>query len=244
MYTSAKSHDIHFHLLHEEDQHRVRVKYHCEKDDELVSRDDLVKGYEYEKGKYVIVEDEELERIKPESSSTLEIAKFIELSEVDPIYFESTYYLGPEEGTEKTFSLLQKAMANKKRAAVGKLFMRDHEYLALIRAANSSLILETMRFHDEIQKNQNKASKDLVREKELTLAEGIIDNLTGEWKPEEFEDEYIQRLEKMLEDKIHGRKVKQFKPKKTRTIPNLMEALQASVKQTQKKPVKQLKRSA
>lgn len=234
LFTSIQSHDIHFHLLHAKDLGRVHYQYLCEKDNKPVDRSEMVKGYEYEKNEYVVVEDQDLNKIKPESSSNLNIEQFVELSEIDPIYYERTYYLGPsEEGTEKSFALLATAMKKKNRAAIGKLLMRDHEYLALIRPARGGLVLETMYYEDEIKKNENKVKRDVEPgAKEMQLAEMLVENLTEPFDAGKFKSDYIERLEDMLEAKVHGRKVKVFKPRPTKAIPDLLAALEKSVAQT------------
>jgi len=240
LYSAVQSHDIGFHYLHSEDLQRVHMKYHCGKDDEELNRGDLVRGYEYEKGEYVVIEDADLEAIEPHSSSNIDLLKFVNVSELDPVYFEHSYYVGPDQGADKTFTLLAEAMEKKKKAAVGKLFMRDHEYLAFIRPAHGGLVLQTLLYADEVRKNENKVKKGAsVRDKELQLAEQIIENLSDEFNIEEFKDEYRDRLETMLDAKVKGKKVRKFKERPKKTIPNLLEALQHSVKQTQK-----LKKSA
>lgn len=240
LYSAVRSHDIHFHYLHSEDHERVHMKYHCGKDDQELNRDDLVRGYEYKKGEYVIVDDEDLEAIEPRSSSNMDLLKFVDASELDPVYYEHSYYVGPDEGSDKSFALLTEAMEKKKKAAIGKLFMRDHEYLAYIRPANGGLILHTLLYADEVRKDEYKVKKGTeVREKEMHLAEQIIENLSDEFNIDEFKDEYRERLETMLDSKIKGKKVRKLKERPKRTIPNLLEALQHSVKQTEK-----LKKSA
>jgi DNA end-binding protein Ku len=236
LFPATKSHDIHFHLLHEKDMSRVGIQYYCKKDEEVVSRSDLVKGYEHKKGEFIIVEPEELEAIEPESSSNLDIQQFIDLEEVDPIYYENSYYAAAEEGTEKTYGLLLHAMQKKNRAAIGKLLMRDREYLTLIRPTNQGLVLETMYFADEIRSAPKKISKDQkVRNKEQELAELLVENLTEPFAPEKFKDEYMERVEALLEAKVKGHKVKAFRKKPVKTVPNVMEALEKSLKQIQKK---------
>lgn len=237
LYTATTSHDIGFHLLHEKDKSRIKLQYFCPEDEEVVERSSLVKGYEYEKGEYVIVDEDEIDAVKPESSSNLEIQQFIDASEVDPVYFDRSYYLGPsEEGTEKTFALLATAMQKTGRAAIGKLLMRDHEYLALIRPAMGGLILDTMHYEDEVKKNDHRVPKDVkIRDKELELAEQLIENLTEKFDPGRYKDEYQERVEQLIEAKIHGRKLKVVRPKKKPEVTDLLSALERSVRATKKK---------
>jgi DNA end-binding protein Ku len=233
LFRAVEAHDIHFNLLHAPDKSRIKLQYYCPNDDEVVERSELVHGYEYEKGKYVIIEDEEIEQIAPQSSSSLDIEEFIDLKEVDPIYFERTYYVGPSEaGTEKTFALLAKAMEKKGRAGVGKMFMRDHEYLALVRPAMGGLVLELLNYEDEIRKNEFTVSEKDVRQKELELAELLIENLTGEWQPEQYKNEYIERLQELIEAKVEGRKLTVHRTKPKPVVTDLMKALEQSLRQT------------
>jgi DNA end-binding protein Ku len=239
LFRAVESHDLHFNLLHESCRNRIRLQYFCPHHDTTVERSELVKGFEYEKGKYVLIEDEEVERIEPDSSTNLDIEQFIDLSEVDPIYFEKTYYVGPaEEGTEKTFALLASAMHKKGRAGIGKLFMRDREYLALVRPAMGGLVLQLLHYEDEIRKNVHKVDEDKVRGKELELAELLIDNLTEEFHPERYKNEFIERMEELIESKIKGRKLTVYRSKPKPVVTDLMKALEQSLKQTSgsKKP--------
>ena len=236
LFPAIQSHDIHFHLLHEKDLSRVGIQYYCKKDDEAVSRSELVKGYEHKKGEFIIVEPEELDAIEPESSSNLDIQQFVDMAEVDPIYYENSYYAAPDEGTEKTYSLLLRAMQKKNRAAIGKLLMRDREYLTLIRPTEQGLVLETMYFADEIRSAPKKVPKEQkTRSKETELAELLVENLTEPFDPEKFKDEYQERVEELIEAKVKGQKVKAFRNKPFKTVPNVLEALEKSLKQVQKK---------
>jgi DNA end-binding protein Ku len=236
LFPAIQSHDIHFHLLHEKDMSRVGIEYYCKKDEEVVSRSELIKGYEHKKGEFIVVEPEELEAIEPQSSSNLDIQQFVDMADVDPIYYDSSYYAAAEEGTEKTYALLLHAMQKKNRAAIGKLFMRDREYLTLIRPSDHGLILETMYFADEIRSAPKKVPKEQKgRNKETELAELLVENLTEAFDPQRFKDEYMDRVEALIEAKAKGQKVKAFRTKPVKTVPNVLEALQKSLKQVQKK---------
>jgi DNA end-binding protein Ku len=246
LFRAVESHDLHFNLLHESCRNRIRLQYYCPHDEKTVDRSELVRGYEYEKGKYVIIEDDELERIEPDSSTNLDIEQFIQLSEVDPIHFEKTYFVGPaEKGTEKTFALLAIAMRNKQRAGIGKLFMRDREYLALVRPAMDGLVLQLLHYEDEIRKNENKVDEDQVRKKELELAELLVDNLTDKFDASRYRNEFIERTEELIESKVEGRKLTVHRSKPKPVVTDLMKALEQSLKQTgTKRPPARAKRAA
>jgi len=196
-----------------------------------VERAELVKGYQYEKNQYALVAEEDLQSVKPESSSMLDIVQFMNLQEIDPIHFDKTYYVGADKGSEKAFALLAKAMEETGRAAIGKLIMRNHEYLVLIRPGLEGLLVQTMLYHDEIRANEFKVTDMELRAKELDLAKQLIDNLTEAFDVNSFQNDYISRLEEMLEAKIHGRKLTVVKPAAKPKVMDLMEALQRSVQQ-------------
>lgn len=235
---STKSHDLHFNLLHRKCKNRIRLQYYCPKDDETVERSELVKGFEYEKGKYVILEDEDLEAIEPQSSSNLEIEQFVDLAEIDSILYEKSYYVAPSSSsTEKNFVLFLMALQEKNRAAIGKLFMREHEYLAAIRPGMDGLIVHLMMYEDEIRKNENtiRSMQSKPRPKELELAGTLIDHLTEPFDPGKYKSSYMDRLHDLIEAKAKGRKLTIYSKKEKPKVVDLMEALRKSVEQAQPK---------
>jgi DNA end-binding protein Ku len=236
LFGATTSHDVSFNLLHGECGNRINLQNYCPHCERVVQRSELVKGYQYEKDRYVTVDEDDLKTVRPESSSNMEILQFININEVDPIYFERTYYLGPDRNSEKTFGLLAKAMEETQRAAIGKLVMRNHEYLALVRPGMGGLLLHLMLYADEIRENENEISDDLkIKDKELVLAKELIENLTENFDPQEFKSDYTEAMEEMLESKIKGRKLTIVKPKAKPKVTDLMEALQLSVKQARMK---------
>jgi DNA end-binding protein Ku len=239
LFTATSSHNISFNLLHNECRGRINLQNYCPQCERVVERSELVKGYQFEKNQYVLIEDSDLDSVKPESSSTLDIIQFINLSEVDPIFYERTYYLGPDKGSEKTFALLGKAMKETNRAALGKMVMRNHEYLALIRPGMDGLLVHFMLYNDEIRENENKVQEDLeVRPKEMQLAKQLIENLSEPFEPEKFKDDYIQKVEEMIEAKLKGRKLTVLPAKAKPKVVDLMDALQKSVEAARaKRPV-------
>ena len=235
LYTATTSHNLSFNLLHNECRGRINLQNYCPQCERVVQRSELVKGYQYEKDQYVIVSEEDLDAIKPESSSSMEITQFIQMKEVDPIYYDKTYYLGPDRGNEKTFALLTKAMEETQRAAIGKMTMRGHEYLALIRPGMDGLIVHFMLYSDEIRENENRVSRDLeVRPKELQLAKQLVENLSEPFQPENFKDNYVEQVEAMIDSKLKGHKLTIIQPKAKPKVGDLMEALQKSVEASRK----------
>lgn len=239
LYTATSSHNISFNLLHSECKGRINLQNYCPQHERVVERSELVKGYQYEKDQYVIISDEDLDTIKPASSSAMEITQFIDLREVDPIYYEKTYFLGPDRGNEKTFALLARAMEETQRAAIGKLTMRGHEYLALIRPGMQGLVAHFMLYSDEIRENEYKVSPDLdVRPKELELAKQLVENLSEPFQPEKYKDDYIAQLEALIDSKLKGSRLTIVAPKAKPRVVDLMEALQQSVASTRRQSPK------
>jgi DNA end-binding protein Ku len=236
LFTATTSHDVSFNLLHEVCKGRINLQNYCPQCERVVERSELVKGYQYEKNQYVVIQDTDLEAIKPESSTNLDIVQFIDLKEVDPIFFEKSYYLGPDKSSNKPFQLLAKALEETGRAALGKLVMRNHEYLALIRPGMKGLIVHFMLYADEIRENENRIPEDLeVRPKELQLAKQLVDSLSEPFDPQKFEDEHIQRIEQMIEARLKGRKLTIVKPTAKPKVVDLMDALQKSIAQAKVK---------
>jgi DNA end-binding protein Ku len=235
LFTATTSHDISFNLLHNVCKGRINLQNYCPQCERVVERSELVKGYQYEKNQYVVIDEEDLRSVKPESSSSLDIVQFIDVKEVDPLYFDRPYYLGADKGSEKAFALLAKGMEETKKAAIGKLVMRNHEYLTLIRPGMKGLILHTMLYSDEIRENENQISTTKeIRPKEVQLATQLIENLSEPFKPTEFHDDYVKKVEEMIEAKMKGRKLTVVKPAARPKVVDLMDALQKSVQQSRK----------
>ena len=239
LYTATTSHNISFNLLHNECKGRINLQNYCPQCERVVERSELVKGYQFEKNEYVIISDEDLDAVKPESSSAMEIVQFIDLKEIDPIYYEKSYYLGPDRGNEKTLGLLARAMQETNRAAIGKLTMRNHEYLALIRPGMDGLIVQFMLYSDEIRQNEFRInSSGEVKPKELQLAKQLVENLSEPFDPAKFKDDYVERVEEMIDSKLKGKKLTILPPAQKPKVVDLMEALQQSVQQTRKQAKK------
>ncbi|MEO8510646.1 MAG: Ku protein [Chloroflexota bacterium] len=236
LYTATEQKDVRFRLLHKTDHAPIVEKRFCTEDGKEVAWDDLVRGFEVAKGDYVVLEPEEIEEAKPESASTIEIGDFVELTEIDPIYFEKTYFLEPTDVGAKPFSLLKRALEETERVAVARVVIRTKERLATIRAYDDTLALETMYWPDEIRSTGGldlpKGAETKVRPKELDMARSLVENLSDRFDPESYKDQYRIALEQLIEGKMRGerRNVKRRKPD-ARVI-DLMEALSASVEQS------------
>ncbi len=231
VYPATEEKTLRFNQLHDEDGGRVRYKRVCEKDGEEVSFEHIVKGYEVEKDRYVVLTDEDLNAIPVESSRAIDIHRFVDLDEIDPVMFKKSYYLVPEETGAKAYALLREAMADDGRVGVAKVSFRDKEHLAALRFKDEAFVLETMYWPDEIREADfggvDVSAK--IRGQELEMAKQLIESLSGEWNPEEYADEYRQALLQIVEAKLNGQEIEVVAPEPTAKVVDLMEALKASV---------------
>jgi len=233
LYTAASSGGASFNLLHAKCGSRIKQQTFCPVCNETVERSGLVKGYEFSKEQYVRFTDEELKSLEGEASKVIDIAEFVPLPKVDPIYFEKTYYLGPDKGGEKAYRLLADAMAKTDRVALAKFVMRGKESLVLIRPAQDGLMLHTMYFADEVRDfgEIEKGQSAKIKEGELELALKLVDELSnGDFKPEQYQDEYRLRVLDLVNLKVEGKEVTAVGPQVQRAqVIDLMEALKESL---------------
>ena len=233
MYTATSSAGVSFNLLHEKCGSRIKQQQVCPVCNEVVDRSALVKGYEFAKDQYVRFTEEELKGLEGEASKVIDIAEFVPLEQVDPIYFEKTYYLGPDKGGEKPYRLLSDAMIKTGRVALAKFVMRGKESLVLIRPSEDGLMLHTMYFADEVRDfgEVDKGASAAIKPGELDLAKRLIDELSGaEFKPEKYQDEYRQRVLSAADSKVEGKEVTAIGPQVQRTqVIDLMDALKQSL---------------
>ena len=231
VYPATEEKTLRFNQLHDEDGGRVRYKRVCEKDGEEVTFEHIVKGYEVEKDRYVVLTDEDLNAIPVESSRAIDIHRFVDLDEIDPVMFKKSYYLVPEETGAKAYALLREAMADDGRVGIAKVSFRDKEHLAALRFKDEAFVLETMYWPDEIREADfggvDVSAK--VRGQELEMAKQLIESLSGDWNPEEYSDEYREALLQIVEAKLNGQEIEVVAPEPTAKVVDLMEALKASV---------------
>ena len=233
MYTAASAGGVSFNLLHAKCGNRIKQQQSCPVCNEMVDRGQLVKGYEFAKDQFVRFTDEELKTLEGEASKVIDITEFVPLPNVDPIYFEKTYYLGPDKGGEKAYRLLADAMAATERVALAKLVMRGKESLVLIRPAQTGLMLHTMYFADEVRDfgEIDKGQSAKIKEGELELARRLIDELShAEFTPESYQDEYQLRVLDLVNLKVEGKEVTAVGPEVHRAqVIDLMDALKQSL---------------
>jgi DNA end-binding protein Ku len=223
-----------FHLLHSKDGVRLRQQYVCPKDGQVVPRNEMVKGYEVSKGRYVTFTNEELKALDEQATHGIEITEFLPEHAVDPVYFERAYYLGPDKGGERAYKLLAEAMAQVNRAAVAKYAARGKSYLVLLRSVGSRLVMEQLYHSDEVRPaDEVPAGSGQMRESELKLATQLIEQVTAEeFKPEKYEDEVRARIQKVIRAKAKGEEiVAPVREKPKGQVVDLMAALKASLAQ-------------
>jgi DNA end-binding protein Ku len=237
-YTAARDHEVHFHQLEEGTGARIRYKKVSDKTGDEVEPGDIELGYELGKGRYVTVDPDELDALRPRSTRSIDIGDFVALDDIDPIYYDHTYWLGPaDEPAAKAYRLLVAAMEERQRVGIGTVVMRRKQYLAAIRPLDGALALSTMRFADEIvdkgQLDEIPAKGTKPTAKELKLATSIIDALASDWEPERYHDTYTEELRGLLDRKAKGETIEvEEAPAKQAEVLDLMAALEASVAAT------------
>ena len=223
---------IQLNMLHARCGSRLKQQYVCPLDDEVVGRDEMVKGYEYAKGQYVLFSEEELKALTREATNAITIAEFVPLEQVDPIYFEKSYYLGPDKGGERPYRLLAEAMRQTSRAALARYAARGKDYLVLLRPFEEGLIMQQLRYHDELRPfSEVPIGVADVREPELKLAKQIIDQIANDrFEPEAYEDEVRQQTMELIEKKVAGQEISAAPVEAPKAqIIDLMSALKASL---------------
>jgi DNA end-binding protein Ku len=231
VYGATEEKTLRFNQLHAPDGGRIRYKRVCSVDGEEVDYSEIVKGYEYEKDHYVTLTDEELDSLPVSSARAIEIERFVEADEIDPIYFQKSYYLVPEAAGVKAYHLLREAMADDGKVALAKVAFRDKEHLATLRLRDNVFVLETMFWPDEIRQARFDELDERVelRPQEIRMARSLIDSLTDQFKPDEFTDEYRAALEELVAKKIQGEEITYSEEAEPSKVVDLMEALRASV---------------
>ena len=230
LYSAIAETDLRFHLIHEPDGGRIGYQKTCKKENEPVPDDEIVKGYEFKKDEFVVLTDEDFAAAKTEGVKTIEISDFVPYEEIDPIYFEKTYFLGPQKDGEKPYALLRAAMEETGLAAIGKFVMRDRQHLGCLRVREGALTLEQMYFHDEVRPVDEIAPRKVrVPKAELELATALIERFESSFEPERYEDTYRDALLKVIRAKRKGKTVMAPEPEAEEEPADLMAALRASV---------------
>ncbi|MFL6415338.1 MAG: Ku protein [Bryobacteraceae bacterium] len=228
---AARGETVHFHLLHKKDLSRVKEVMYCAAEDKPLERSDLVKGYEYSKGEYIVIDPEELEKVAPPTATTMEILQFVRIEDVDPIFLEKSYYVAPEEAVSRPYSLLLEAMKQTGYDAIAKVAMHGREHVVVLRPTQEGIVLHTMYFMDELhrEKEWGGASEKKFEKREMDMAKKLIETLAGPFQPEQYHDEYRQNVERLIEAKRKGKKVTPINQPKPAPVIDLMQALQKSL---------------
>ncbi|MGZ6494270.1 MAG: non-homologous end joining protein Ku [Actinomycetota bacterium] len=236
VHTAVEEKSFKFNQLHSKDQGRIKYKRFCSVCNEEVPFDEIVRGYEYEKDHYVILTDDDIDRGLA-NVRTIDILKFVDQRDIDPIYWQRSYYLAPD-GTPglKAYKLLSKALKDDERVAIAKIAFRDKEHLATLRVRDGVFVLETMYWPDEIRAAEfEELDEDVkIAPQELQMAKSLIDNMTGDFDPQEFKDEYREKLEALVQKKVEGEEIAVVEEAGTAKVLDLIEALKASVEATEK----------
>lgn len=229
MYKSTVDNDIHFNQLDKESKARIKYKKYCSHCNKEVTSADIIKGYEYEKDKYVVMTDEELERIKTKKDKTIHIIQFAKISEINMIYYEKDYYAVPDAGAEKAYELLRQSLLTQKKVAIAKTVIGTNEKLIVLYPTKEGLIAKTLYYHDEIAAIPKTIPKMKLDENELNMAKMLIDNMTKPFVAEDFQDEYQARLREAIMKKIQGQEIVAVDTSSPGNVIDLMEALQQSL---------------
>jgi DNA end-binding protein Ku len=247
LFSGARPSGISFHMLHRDDLSRIKQQLFCPNDNRVIGRDEVVKGYEYRKDEYVVIEPEEIKKIEPKTAKTMEILEFVKSSDVDPIYFESSYYMMPEEAGRRPYALLSKALEESEYVAIAKLTMHNREYTVFLRPKEGGLMLHTMYYQDEVRELEGFGRPDVeLKEGEVKVAHQLIEALAGDWDPEKYQDTFQENLKKMIQAKLEGQEIKPVeKPKKLAPVVDLMAALKQSLAEMEgkKKPAANVERA-
>ncbi len=238
LYSAARSESIRFNQLHKADGSRIKQMIYCAAEDKPIPRSEIVKGYEYEKDKYVIVEDEDVKKVAPATAKVMEILEFVKADEVDPIYLETSYYMAPDEAGEKPYALLFDGLKRTGYVGIAQLAMHNREHIVILRPGANGVMMHTMYYNHEIrQVDEFRTDLSLVKDKERKLAESLIEALAADFEPAKYRDHYRDNLLKMIEAKKEGHEIVATpEPEKAKVV-DIMDALKASLAAA-KKPAK------
>lgn len=239
---AARAETISFNQLHKTDNSRVKQVLYCQAEDTPVNRAELVKGFEYEKGRYVVIDEEDLKRITPSSAKVMEILEFVKSEEMDAVYLESSYYLQPDEAGEKAYTLLFQAMKQTGYVGVAKMTMHNREHVVILRPGRHGMLLHTMYYQDEIRAiDEFRTNGGVVQDRELLMAKSLIEALAAPFEPTKYKDNYREKLQQMIDAKVRGQEVV-APPVQQELAPviDIMEALKSSLNAL-KKPMTQEK---
>ena len=233
MFTAARTERISFNQLHKECHSRLKQPLFCPVHNRIVERSEVVKGYEYEKDQYVLFSEEELDKIEPPSAKVMEILEFVKLGEMDPLYFDSSYYVSPEDAGVKAYQLLMQAMEESGYGAIAKLTMHQREHIVIIRPGTKGMTLHTMFYSNEIRAAEAVPGKIELKDQEKKLAQQLIESLAAPFEPQKYRDEYQENVRAMIAAKLKGQEVTEVAHPHMAPVIDLMEALKKSLAEKQ-----------
>ena len=237
LFTAARADSISFNQLHKTDNSRIKQVIYCQAEDKPIPRSEIVKGYEYEKDRYVVIGDEEIKKMAPPTAKVMEILEFVKSGEVDPIYFESSFYMSPDDAGEKPYALLFETLKRTGYVGVAKIAMHNREHIVIFRPGVTGLMMHTMYFAHEVRKVEEfRTDTTVVKEQEAKLAEMLVQSLAATFEPEKYTDTYRDNLQKLIDAKINGQEVVTPPHAEPAKVIDIMEALKKSLA-VAKKPV-------
>src|SRR5215469_8547676 len=235
LYSAARGESISFNQLHKADGSRIKQVIYCAAEDKPIPRSEIVKGFEYEKDQYVVIEDEEVKKVAPQTAKVMDVLEFVKADQVDPIYLETSYYMAPEEAGEKPYALLFDALKKTGYVGVAKIAMHNREHIVILRPGKNGVLLHTMYFSHEIrQVDEFRTDLTLVKDKELVLATSLIEALAGDFEPDKYKDNYRDNLLQMIEAKKQGQEVVATPEPQQAKVVDILEALKASLAMAKK----------
>ena len=237
LYTATDSKDIRFRLLHKSCMNPIQNKRFCSYHDQIVDWNDVVRAYEYAKGKFVPLTDEELDNVPLETAGTVSVSAFVSLADIDPIYYDKSYYLAPDEGGQKAFRLLHDTLGDASKVAVGKVVIREKEHLVSVRPFDGALVMSTLYYADEVREVEDIPELPVqakIHPNEKKMALQLIEGLAAEFNPGEYKDEYRDALQKVINAKVEGEPLETGPARKEEKVVDLMDALRRSLQATRK----------
>jgi DNA end-binding protein Ku len=234
MFSATESKELRFHFLDKHDLQPIGYDKVRRDTGEHVDSEDVVRGFEVEKGRFVPLEDEDLDRLDIELTKTIDICDFVDLGEIDPIYFRKAYYLTPQDGAEKPYRLLVRALEETGKVAIAKVVIRNKQHLAALRPWEGTLVLETMYYADEVRQPEQAGGTPRLQEPEVDMAKSLVENLSADFDPEKYDDTYRKELLELLRAKAKGKPLPEPAEEPEGEVVDLMAALRESVERTQK----------
>ncbi len=239
LFSAARGSRVEFHMLHRNDHARIKQQLYCSQEGRVVARDEIIKGFEYEKDQYVVIEPADIKKIEPKTTKAMEILEFVKASQIDPVYFESSYYLVPEEAGERPYALLTRALEESQYVAIAKLSMHNREYTVFLRPMNNGLMLHTMYYENEVRQVEQfgKTGGIELKDAEVKVAHQLVEALASDFDPRKYHDTFEENVKKLIQARLEGKEVAAAeKPRKLAPVVDLMAALKESLAQIPKKP--------